>query len=162
DAAGNAYLTGVTSSASFPTTPAAFDTSFNGVRDAFVTKLNPTGSALVYSTFLGGADHDIGRGIALDAAGSAYVTGETFSADFPSHNGAFDVSFTTLDPPPSAPLLYSTFLGGANSVPGGGTALDAAGSTYLTGDTVSTDFPTTPGAFDTSHNGNGDAFVTKL
>ncbi|HET6658731.1 MAG TPA: SBBP repeat-containing protein [Rubrobacter sp.] len=86
-------MTGETSSANFPTTQGAFDTSFNGGSfDAFVTKLNAAGSALDYSTFLGGTSDDRGRGMALDASGRAYVTGFTDSSDFPTTQGAFDRS----------------------------------------------------------------------
>ena len=173
DAAGSAYVTGQTSSINFPTTPGAFDTSHNGLRDAFVTKLNTTGSALLYSTFLGGGDHDgvhNGMGIAVDTAGSAYVTGATRSGNFPTTPGAFDTTHngggsdafaTKLDATGSA-LLYSTFLGGNDFDDGTAIAVDAASNAYVTGNAVSSNFPTTPGAFDTTHNGGEDAFVTKL
>jgi hypothetical protein len=167
DGTGRAYLTGSTSSADFPTTPGAFDTSYNdGISDVFVTKLNASGSALTYSTFLGGADYDEGWGIAV-RDGSAYVTGFTHSADFPTTPGAFDRTYnggtdafvTKLNASGSA-LDYSTFLGGTGSEFGEGIAVDGTGRAYLTGSTSSADFPTTPGAFDTS--GGGGAFVTKL
>src|SRR5207245_880879 len=94
DAAGNAYVTGRTDSANFPTTMGAFDTTFHGgPADTFVTKLNGAGTALVYSTFLGGSSEDEGQGIAVDVAGNAYVTGSTASADFPATPGAFDTTF---------------------------------------------------------------------
>jgi Beta-propeller repeat len=89
----NAYLTGSTSSADFPTTPGAFDRTFNGFDDAFVTKLNRSGSALIYSTFLGGTSRDLGGAIAVNEEGRAYVTGETQSANFPTTPGAFDTTF---------------------------------------------------------------------
>jgi hypothetical protein len=169
DGAGNAYVTGFTFSADFPTTPGAFDTTFNpGTFDAFVTKLNPAGSALVYSTYLGGASTDQGFGIAVDAAGNAYVTGWTVSADFPTTPGAFDTTaagadaFVTKLNPAGSALVYSTYLGGASTDQGFGIAVDGAGNAYVTGLTVSADFPTTPGAFDTTFNGGGDAFMTKL
>jgi hypothetical protein len=92
DPAGCAYVTGETSSTDFPTTAGAFDTSFNGDWDAFVSKLNSTGSVLVYSTFVGGSSHDQGTRIAADASGGAYVTGYTESANFPKTGGAFDTS----------------------------------------------------------------------
>ena len=119
DGAGSAYLTGYTSSANFPTTAGAFDTTYNGgVGDAFVTKLDVSGAALLYSTYLGGSGGDFGNGIALDGAGSAYVTGETQSADFPTtasafdrtYNGARDAFITKLDASGAA-LGYSTYLG---------------------------------------------------
>ena len=172
DASGDAYLTGSTISADFPTSPGAFDTSYNGGTDAFVAKLNPAGSALLYSTLLGGSGSTSGSGIALDAAGDAYVTGNTDAADFPTTVDAFDTSFNggqdvfvaKLNPAGSA-LLYSTLLGGSGSADydqAFAIALDAAGDAYVTGNTDAADFPTSPGAFDTSHNGGQDVFVTKL
>ena len=171
DASGNAYVTGLTFGG-FPTTPGAFDTWGNGASDVFVTKLNPTGSALVYSTYIGGSGNESGRGIAVDASGNAYVTGSTWVTignPFPTTPGAFDTSYngdsdpfvTKLNPTGSA-LVYSTLLGGSISDWGSEIAVDASGNAYVTGQTYSTNFPTTPGAFDTSHNGAGDAFVTKL
>jgi hypothetical protein len=170
DREGRAYVTGLTQSADYPTTPGAFDTSFNVIQDAFVTKLNASGSALAYSTFLGGSSGDSGSGIAVDGRGIAYVTGETTSADYPTTPGAFDISFngggsdafvTKLSVSGSA-LAYSTFLGGGAFDRGQDIAVDGRGRAYVTGFTESTDYPTTPGAFDTSYNGNRDAFVTKL
>src|SRR5207245_524773 len=128
DAAGNAYVTGITASATnFPTTAGAFQMTSAGGSDAFVTKLNPTGSALVYSTFLGGGDNDNAAAVAVDAAGNAYVTGITSSTAFPTTAAAFHTTFrgggsdafvTKLNPTGSA-LVYSTFLGGAESSDGG-------------------------------------------
>jgi hypothetical protein len=171
DSAGSAYVTGSTNSSEFPTTPGAFDTTFDGYIDAFVTKLEASGAALVYSTYLGGASGDLGYGIAVDSAGSAYVTGVTDSSDFPTTPGAFDTTFgggedafvTKLDASGAA-LAYSTYLGGASSSAseGRGIAVDSAGSAYVTGSTNSSEFPTTPGAFDTTRGGFEDAFVTKL
>src|SRR5205814_8754446 len=153
-----AYVAGETVSSNFPTTAGAFQTTFGGgvfgAGDAFVTKLNPTGSALVYSTYLGGSSSDAGSGIAVDAAGNAYVTGGTGSTDFPTTIGAFqttkgggfrDAFVTKLNPTGSA-LVYSTYLGGSGDDYGYGIALDALGNAYVTGGTGSTDFPTTPGA----------------
>jgi hypothetical protein len=171
DSTGNAYVTGTTESPDFPTTVGAFDTTHNADRDAFVTKLNPTGSALIYSTFLGGLDGDFGRSVVVDNVGSAYVTGNTFSSSFPTTPGAFDTTIspdevadvfvTKLNSAGSA-LVYSTHLGGSRGASSGGIALDASGSVYVTGSTSSTDFPTTVGAFDTTSNGLGDVFVTKF
>jgi beta-propeller repeat-containing protein len=94
DSAGNAYVTGIADSTDFPTTPGALQTTFQGGGDdAFVSKLNPSGSALVYSTYLGGSDEDGGFGIALDSAGNAYVTGDTVSSDFPTTAGALQPIF---------------------------------------------------------------------
>jgi hypothetical protein len=93
---GRAYVTGLTQY-NYPTTPGAFDRTFNGAEDAFVTKLNPAGSALGYSTFLGGTSFDAGRGIAVDGSGRVYVTGYTPSAEYPTTPGAFDTSFNGID-----------------------------------------------------------------
>jgi hypothetical protein len=167
DGAGRAYVAGGTASADFPATPGAFDTSHNGDDDAFVARVNPAGTALEYATFLGGGDLDWGIGIAVDGAGRAYVTGYTQSADFPTTPGAFDPSYSgpadafvaRLNPAGTA-LEYATFLGGGY---GTGIAVDGAGRAYVAGDAISADFPATPGAFDTSHNGGyWDAFVARL
>jgi hypothetical protein len=93
DTAGNAFVTGITDSADFPTTRGAFQSTLGGVNDAFVTTLNPAGSALVSSTYLGGNLLDEGFGIAVDADGNAFVTGRTFSANFPTTPGAFQSTF---------------------------------------------------------------------
>src|SRR5438094_3145206 len=164
DAAGSAYVTGSTSSADFPTAN-ALQAAKAGFQNAFVTKLNPTGSALVYSTYLGGSGGDGGTGIAVDTAGSAYVTGSTSSIDFPTVNplqaaygGGGDAFVSKLDAAGSA-LLYSTYLGGSGGDGGYSVAVDAAGSAYVTGSTNSTDFPTTPGAIQTTYSG-GSFFVS--
>jgi hypothetical protein len=168
DWAGSAYVMGSTASADFPTTT-PFDGSFNGGQyDAFVTKLSPGGNSLAYSTYLGGSSDDVGYGIEVDGVGSAYVTGNTYSTDFPtaapydaSLNGPNDAFVTKLSPAGNS-LVYSTYLGGTNYDYGYGIAVDLAGSVYVTGVTISSDFPTaTP--FDGSLNGGYyDAFVTKL
>src|SRR5215208_6646147 len=169
DREGRVYVTGLTQSADFPTTLGAFDRTFNGPNDAFVTKLNASGSALAYSTFLGGSDIDLGGDIAVSGRGSAYVTGFTGSADYPTTSGAFDTSyngsidaFVTKLNASGAALAYSTFLGGSDQDEGLGIAVDGEGRAYVTGQTRSANYPTTPGAFDTTFNGNRDAFVTKL
>jgi beta-propeller repeat-containing protein len=180
DAAGAAYATGLTTSADFTegcTAPCTvLDASLGGDEDAFVTKLNATGTALVYSTFLGGGSFDDGRGIAVDASGAAAVTGLTFSPDFTagctapctvldaSLGGAQDAFVTKLNSLGNG-LVYSTYLGGSgtNNEIGLGIAVDAAGAAYVTGSTSSTDFTTTTGAFQTTlGGGGGDAFVTKI
>jgi Beta-propeller repeat len=168
DATGSAYVTGLTTSP-FPTTPGAFQTIFGGVNDAFVTKLNPTGSGLVYSTYLGGSGNDTGEGIAVDSLGNAYVTGLAAST-FPTTPAAFqtifgggiaDVFVTKIDPAGSL-LVYSTYLGGSGDDVGLGITVDGSGNAYVTGDTTSIDLSTTPGAFQTIYGGAHDAFVTKL
>src|SRR3989475_91035 len=172
DATGNAYVTGLTNSnLDFPTTAGAFQPSSpGGFSDAFVTKLNPTGAALAYSTYLGGTGDENGFGIAVDATGNAYVTGITFSPDFPTTARAFQPSspggdaFVTKLNPSGAALVYSTYLGGTGSDLGFGIAVDSFGNAYVTGQTFSSDFPTTEGAFQTTFGGGGgfDAFLTKV
>lgn len=167
---GAAYVTGGTSSADFPTTTGAFDTVLNG-DEAFVVKLTPTGSALSYSTFLGGTSGDWSAGIAVDGEGAAYVTGTTLCSDFPVTPGAFDTNpvgngnedaFVAKLNAMGSALTYATFLGGNDLDNGGGIAVDGNGNAYVVGGTSSSDFPTTPGAFDTTYNGNYDAFAVKL
>jgi hypothetical protein len=184
DGNGNAYITGWTVCRStictFPTVNAFQPNFAGGNNDAFVTKIDSSGSSLVYSTYLGGGKvingtEDWGEGIAVDSAGSAYVTGYTYSPDFPVTAGAFDTSragldaFVTKFSPDGASLVYSTFLGGAGREQGQGIAVDANGNAYVTGITESFDspftsayegFPVTAGAFQT--RGSYDAFVTKL
>ena len=170
DGSGSAYVTGQAFSSDFPTTPGAIDTSFNGSQDGFVVKLNPTGSGLAYSTFLGGSAGEWGQGIAVDGAGRAFVTGDTWSSDFPTTQGAFDRSYNSVGADgfvvklnsTGSGLVYSTFLGGNSGEWSDGIAVDGAGSAYVTGGSPSSDFPTTPGAFDRSFNGGNDAFVVKL
>ncbi|MGH9892421.1 MAG: SBBP repeat-containing protein, partial [bacterium] len=170
DAAGNAYVTGTTWSGNFPTTPGAFQLLIGGIQDAFVTKLHSTGSALIYSTRLGGSKGESGGGIAVDVEGNAYVTGATDSSDFPTTEEAFDTTFnggldafvTKLHSSGSL-LIYSTYLGGIDFDRGRKIAIDRAGNAYATGPTNSLNFPTTAGAFQSSHaGGHGDAYVTKL
>ena len=181
DDAGSAYVTGETFSPDFPTTPVAFDRTCgtnglcNGYSDAFVAELRPNGSALVYSTFLGGNVEDFGYSVVVGNGGEAYVTGFVGSVDFPTTPGAFDASyngagdvFVVRLTSTGADLVFSTFLGGTGIDVGdgeGSIAVDDTGSIYVTGGTNSSDFPTTPGAFDTSFNGafaEHDAFVAKL
>jgi hypothetical protein len=189
DSAGNAYVTGNTVAVTFPTTPGAFQTSFGGgscgtppntfaCSDAFVLKLNPAGSELVYSTFLGGRGDDSGNSIAVDAAGNAYVTGSTASTNFPTvaplqpvfAGGTCGLAPNTfqcaeafvakLNSTGSA-LLYSTYLGGSAGDLGSGIAVDTSGNAYITGSTDSTNFPTVS-PLQAVPGGSGDAFVAKL
>jgi Bacterial Ig-like domain (group 3)/Beta-propeller repeat len=176
DSGGNAYIAGSTQSTDFPITPAAFQTSSSCDPNlcggnAFVTKIDPTGSALVYSTYLGGSKGAGGTGIAVDSAGNAYVVGSTSSSDFPTKNplqpnyaGGGDAFVSKFDPTGSA-LVYSTYLGGSSGETGYGIAVDSAGSAYVTGVTTSTDFPTED-ALQPNYGGGGtyygDAFVTKI
>jgi hypothetical protein len=182
DSSGALYITGETDSLLFPTRN-AFDRTFGGgtcgfgfpCRDAFVTKLDPSGTAIVYSTYLGGSSDDMGRGISVDASGAAYITGNTASANFPTkqafqssfaggtcgETGCVGDAFVTKLTPAGGGLAYSTYLGGAFDDQGNGIAVDASGDAYVAGSTTSADLPTA-NAFDPSYNGFGDAFVTKF
>lgn len=170
DASGFAYITGSTRSADFPITPGAFQTSLNGITNAFIAKLSEDGSSLVYSTFLGGSGDDSGLGIAIDNAGFAYITGQTSSLDFPVTPGAFQTtrqgiacSFVTKLSTDGGGLIYSTYIGGTTGNDSAyRIALDSGTFAYIVGTTSSTDFPVTPGAFQTTLHGGVDAFVTKF
>ncbi|HEV2799546.1 MAG TPA: SBBP repeat-containing protein [Pyrinomonadaceae bacterium] len=169
DSAGNAYVTGQTRSTNFPTlnpVQAAFGGGFpNG--DAFVTKINPGGTALVFSTYLGGSNDDVGADIAVDSAGVAHVAGFTESANFPTAN-ALDAAFGgTLDGfvtkfnPAGTAFAYSTYLGGSGEDAANDIAVDAAGNVHVAGGTASTDFPTL-NPVQAALVGVGDTFVSKL
>lgn len=171
DAAGNSYATGWTSSATFPTTAGAYQTVLAGPQDAFVAKVNPTGSTLVYSTYLGGSNVETGSGVAVDAGGNAYICGTTSSNDFPITPGSLQSTFqgggtdafvTKLNPTGSV-LVYSTYLGGTGSEQGSGIALDAAGNASMTGQTSGLTFPITLNATQATYGGGAsDAFVAQL
>jgi hypothetical protein len=177
DSSDCAYVAGQTLSTDFPTTLGAFQTSLNGKSNAFVTKVNASGSALLYSTFLGGSSYDLASSIAVDSSDCAYVAGVTLSSNFPTTTGAFQTSHknangvnafvTKLDSDGSS-LLYSTYLGGSGNGNGGGDSatairVDSGECAYVAGVTRSSDFPTTTGAFQTSlKSTSGNAFVTKL
>ena len=168
DGAGDVFLTGSTTSNDFPTVN-PLQLGNDGASDVFVAEVNPTGNALLYSTYLGGSNADYGTAIALDGSGDVYVSGYTYSANFPTQNayqsalaGGSDAFITELKPGNTA-LVFSTFLGGSSIDRVFAMALDASGNIYLTGDTQSSNFPVTATAFQsTNHGGPGDAFVTKL
>ena len=183
DSTGDAYVAGVSYSSNFPVTTGAFQTGndkASPTMTAFVAKLNPTGTGLIYATYLGGSTNDSADAIAVDTNGNAYVAGETESADFPVTSGSFQhtnpnggsfyTAFVSKLNPTGTALLYSTFLGGSDSEfdsPTGeqalGIALDAQGDAYVAGLTASSDFPTTTGAFQTSiTNFDGAGFVAVL
>ncbi len=183
DSTGSAYVTGYTSSANFPVTPSAYQTTCGGgtctstTVDAFVSKLNSTGTALVYSTYLGGSGKDYGYGIAVDTSGDAFIAGATFSSNFPITSGAFQKScggnsclngdgFVTELNSTGSGLVYSTYLGGSNTNEANAIALDSSGNAYVTGYTKALNFPITPGVFQpkcsSCNTGKVDAFVSKL
>lgn len=168
DRAGNAYVTGGTGG--ITTTPGAFQTASTSGETAFVTKLNPDGSALVYSTYLGGRTTDFGRGIAVDSAGNASVTGTTFSTNFPTMNafqsahangGNGSDAFVTRLNNTGSGLIFSTYLGGGSDDAGTGIAVDTSDNAYVTGYTFSNNFPTVR-ALDNANGGGFDAFVAKF
>ncbi len=178
DEQGIVYVAGFTTSADFPTTPDAYDTTFDGEADAFVSRLNSDLTTLLASTVLGGSFSwtplaESARSIVTDNQGTVYVAGYTWAADFPTTPGAYDVSyngnyarggdvFVSRLNGDLTSILTSTFLGGSNNDTASALALDAQGSIYIVGETNSADFPTTPGAYDTTFDGEADAFVSRL
>jgi len=180
DSSGNAYIAGLASSTDFPTTAGAYQPTRADKTNAFVTKLNPTGTALLYSTYLGGSNGvitgDNARAIAIDSSGAAYILGNAYSTDFPTTPGAWQRAKTTVSAlasnlfitklnPSGTALTYSTYLGGTNGEDAHDIAVDSGGNAYVTGHTSSKDFPTTPDAFQKTNQapqGFGPAFVTKL
>ena len=169
DSAGRSYLTGATSSTDFPLTPGAAQTLKGGAGDIFVTKLNAAGTAAVYSTYIGGVGSDEGLSLAVDLAGSAYVTGFTNSPDFPvtqgslqtTHGGGATDAFVVKLDAVGAGLSYSTYLGGILDEEGYGLSVDTGGNAYVAGVTDSANFPTHSG-FQTAKSSGSDAFVSKL
>ncbi len=173
DSSGAAYITGHTSALDFPkATP--FQSSNNGGQEGFVTKLNPAGTAFVYSTYLGGSGNDLPTSIKVDSSGNAFVAGFTLSSDFPTTPGAYQrrggarSGFITKLSPNGSSLVYSTYLDSPVTFAGidelSGLAIDSSGNAYVTGGTTEPTFPTTPGAFKTTlaSFGSENAFVTKL
>ncbi len=171
DLEGNAYIAGNTSSASFPVTSGAFQPALQGTMDGFVAKLNPTGTSLIYATYLGGANLDTINSIVVDTTGNAYVSGSTQSVEFPVTSGAFQTKFGGAGQdgfvaklsPIGTSLVYATYLGGSSNETALDVAIDAQGNAYVVGSTSSTNFPTTEKAFRrTFVGGAADGFVTKL
>jgi Beta-propeller repeat len=169
DGSSNAYVTGITVSSNFPTSSGAFQTSQSGTADnGFVAAIKADGSAMIYSTYLGGSGTTDALAIAVDSAGEAYVTGDTNSSNFPVLNatqatlkGATDVFITKVQANGSG-LLFSTFYGGTLDEAGTGIAIDAFNDVYVTGRTLSSDYPTNGTPFQSSLSGTSDAFVTEL
>ena len=167
DSSNNAYVTGFTYSTDFPVVNAKQGQFGAGNTDAFVTKISADGSTMIYSTYLGGKGDDAGQGIAVDADGNAYITGNTSSPNFPishpiqsSYSGAFDAFITKLSANGSQ-ILYSTYLGGRGFENTVGIAVDAQRNAYIAGNTTSTDFPVA-NALQSLIAGMQDAFITKI
>jgi len=171
DSTGSAYITGETSSSDFPVTSGAYQTTRVGDAEIFVSKLNPDGTNLPYSTFIGKSGADYAYGIAVDSMECVYITGYTRNSNYPvtsdayqkTSGGAYKVIITKLNPD-GTDLTYSTFIGGsANWNVGNAIALDSDGNVYATGYTASTDFLVTSTAYQsTNAGGSYDAFVAKL
>ena len=166
DGGGDIFMVGSTTSSNFPTTSAVFQPAYAGNQDAFLTELKPDGSALIYSTYIGGTGIDFGTVVSLDSGGNAYVAGSTQSTDFPVMNplqsgnvGLYDAFITELSP--TGGLEYSTYLGGSLSDYATGVGVDATGNVYVSGYTYSTNFPTQD-ALQSALNGGSDLFVTKF
>jgi hypothetical protein len=167
DASGSAYVAGVTNSTNFPVTSSAFQPAYDGAQDAFLTKINAAGNALVYSTYLGGSSFDWANGIAVDSSGNAYVGGYTLSADFPTDGGVqdalagmYDAFITKLNPAGSG-LVYSTYYGGTRSDTANALAIDSSGNIFVGGQTSSFDLPL-QGAIQTTNNGGSTGWVMRL
>jgi uncharacterized protein (TIGR03437 family) len=176
DSSGNVYFAGYTTSTNLPGTASGFQPKYGGHENTFVTgdalvaKLNPAGTALVYSTYLGGSASDLGLALAVDSSGNAYVTGYTRSANFPTTTGAFqrtyqgaggntwnlggDAFVTKLNAAGNG-LVYSTYLGGEMDDRGSAITVDSAGNAYVAGMTMSRKFPVTDGAFQRTYGGEG-------
>jgi hypothetical protein len=185
DKKGNIIVGGDTSSNNFPTTEGAFDRTFSGGSfnfDCFIFKLNQNLSELKFSTYIGGNKDDLGTDISIDSIGNIYLTGTTESSKFPVTSNAFDKTLNNSDifllklSPDGRYLNYSTFFGGSEDekdfwinlgahygyLGHSGICIDDIGHIYLTGHTLSSDFPTTPGAMDRSINGKTDVFVSRF
>jgi len=175
DPSGNVYVTGYTYSSNFPTTPGAYDQKFNSsdYADIFISKLSPDLTTLLASTFLGGGENDSATALMTDASGNVYVTGWTFSDNFPTTTGAFDQKYNSTHRRDAfisklsadlSTLLISTFLGGGGGEWASSMTMDRTGNIYVTGWTASDNFPVTTGAYDQKFNSSGytDAFISKF
>ena len=189
DSSGNIYLTGDTQSPNFPVTATAYQSTLVGTDNAFVTKVAPGGSTLVFSTLFGGSQTDQATAMALDSAGNIYITGFTQSSNFPrldsfqnvlgisgagtcGSTNLVNVPINTLCADafvakfaPSGIPVYSSFLGGSNTDSGQGIAVDSSGAAYVVGETYSSNFPATAGAYQWLYEGSNtfsNAFLTKI
>ncbi len=171
DSSGNIFVAGWTSSVNYPTTAGAYDTTFNGgSRDVFVSRLDNDLTDLLASTFIGGSFDDYAYALAIDSSGNVFITGAAYSSDYPTTSGAYDTSYnggsrdifiSRLDND-LTDLLASTFIGGNDYDYAYALAIDSSGNVFITGYTYSSDYPTTPEAYDTTPNGSYDVFVSKL
>jgi fibronectin type 3 domain-containing protein len=167
DAAGDAWVTGYTNSDNFPVTPDAYDSVYN-TTDIFLLKYNGNSGDLEYSTFIGGTDYEMAYSLAFDASGDVWLTGETMSSDFPLTSDAIDSQLDSVEvfllklARNGSTLLYSTFIGGTDVELGQAIIIDTQGNLWLTGVTMSLDFPTTLNAYDNSSNGDLDLFLVNL
>lgn len=170
DGSGNAIITGLTESGDFPTTDGAYSTTFSGVADVFITKMNSTGTDIIYSTFFGGTEYDLANGMQMDSDGNIYITGGTKSTDFPTttgaasstHNGGDYDSFVAKFANGGSSLLYSSYIGGSAEDIAVDIAIDQNSDVYITGETNSEDFPVTNGAYSETKNTGKDAFIAKF
>ncbi|MGC9516166.1 MAG: SBBP repeat-containing protein [Methanomicrobiales archaeon] len=184
DSAGNIYITGYTHSTNYPTTIGAYQTSMAGGSDAFISKLAPNSQGtndLIYSTYIGGGNFELGWDIVVDDTGNIYITGETYSSNYPTTIGAYQTSkagyidaFVTIIAPRSQgsnDLLYSTYIGGSSTYTGSlannrshSLDIDALGNVYITGYTDASNYPTTPGAYQTIKAGttDTDSIISKI
>ena len=167
DGSGNAYVVGATASTDFNISGAPLQNANRGGFDAFITKINPSGSAAVYSTYLGGANSDMASSVAVDAAGVVYLTGSTTSSNFPvksaaqdKNHGSSDAFITAINAAGSA-LVYSTYLGGSDADIGNGVAVDGSGNIYVVGQTASLDLPVA-NPLQPAASGGLDIFVVKI
>ena len=168
DGSGYAYITGSTESDDFPASTGAYQTSFGGDIDAFLTKFNTSASDIEYSTYIGDSDDDFGYAISLDND-KAIISGKTRSSDYPTTSGAFQTSgggiadaFVTKFNSNGTSLEYSTFIGGSNNDAAYSMISDNDGNIYITGETESTNFPVTTTAYQSSKDVDEDAFLFKL
>lgn len=165
DSSGNSFVTGETLSTNFPTS-SQYQTDQTD-KDVFITKMNSTGTNISFSTYVGGNGDDFGRGIAIDSSGNSYVTGNTLSTNFPTTN-QYQTDQTSNDAfilklgSGGSTLSYSTYLGGSDDETGYGIALDGSNNAYIVGETNSSNFPTTTGAYQTTRGNTYDAFVAKF
>ena len=169
DPGGNIYVIGTTKSTDFPVSSTAYQSTLNGLQDAFLCKINPTSSTLAYSTYLGGEFEDDGRGIAIGSNGLVYFAVNTNSTLFPLAGasyqsnlaGNYDIAIGAMDMTQSGSgsLVYATYFGGSDNDEARRLSLDANGNLLLTGYTLSSDFPVTQDAIQPVYGGNGDAFV---